>query len=107
MGEGAEKREWRETASVVNSRTWDHFFPHNGDFFEVYRWLRFVRRVSLFWFTRRPNRSDRRACKQPSDQPAAAVHQTRVSKLVPSLGIEISRRDILSESVSLNRPAFR
>jgi hypothetical protein len=26
-GEGAERREWRETASLVNSRIWDRFSP--------------------------------------------------------------------------------
>jgi hypothetical protein len=45
MGEGDERRAWWETASVVNSRTWDRFSPHNGDFFEGYRWLRFGRRA--------------------------------------------------------------
>jgi hypothetical protein len=43
MAEGAERREWLEKASVVNSRTWDGFSPHKGDFFEGYGWLRFDR----------------------------------------------------------------
>jgi hypothetical protein len=41
IGKGADRRESRETANVVNSRTCDRFSPHNGDFFEGYRSLRF------------------------------------------------------------------